>query len=503
MSKFRRSLLFSFVDRYGGAALSVVGTLVLARLLTPVDFGIYSVAMSIVVIIEAFREFGVGSYLVQEQQLTDTVVRTVFTVSALLSVICMGVLLALAAPVAAFYEKPELAGLISLLGVSFLLVPFGVPSIGLLQRNMEFGKLAAINLTCYATNLVVTTGLAALGFGYMSLAWATLTYSIVRTAGAIACRPCLWAFRPVISGWRKVAGFGGYVSAMAIINVIHDNLPQVIVGRMLGFGSLGLLGRAASVCQLPDRLFTSALQPVLLPGLAEQSRSSGDLKAAYLGALSYMTALQWPILLCLSLMAHPVVRVLLGQQWLSAVPLVQIMALASLSLFPAFMTYPVLVAAGAVRDTLLLSLISIPPSILCIFVASYFGLEAVAATQFITGPLQIYVALGFIRRRLGFTWREFFTPLVRSAIIAGCAAMPPAIGIVFAGFRFDLPMYASCLSGLSAIGGWLAGLVITRHPFLAEIQRFAVHLRWSAFQAAWLRYGYGWRLRGHRIERIR
>jgi O-antigen/teichoic acid export membrane protein len=483
----RRSLLFSFLDRYGGAAMNALGILILARLLTPADFGIYAVAMSIVMMIDVVRDFGAGTYLVQEPQLTDSVVRSVFTVSLLLSALCMLLLVGLARPIASFYGNAELVGLMPLLGASFLLVPFGVPSIGLLQRNMEFGKLAAINLIAYATNLVVTTGLAALGFGYMSLAWATLVCSIVRTVCGIAWCPCLWAFRPVLAGWRNIVEFGSYSAASGIVNVFHDNLPQMIVGRMLGFGAVGMLGRAASVCQLPDRLFTSALKQVLLPGLAESARERGDLKFAYLHALAYMTALQWPILLCLAILANPVVTLLLGPQWLDAAPLVRIMALASLTLFPAFMTYPVLVASGAVRDTLLMSLISIPPSVFCIILASHHGLKVVAATQFITGPLQVYVALTFIRRRIHFTWGEFAAPLVRSAVIAMCAATPAALGLALAGFRLDMSTSAMCFSAFGALAGWAGGLFVTRHPLLAEVRRATSHLRWSGLRPAWLR----------------
>jgi O-antigen/teichoic acid export membrane protein len=395
----------------------------------------------------------------------------------------VAVLLSITVPVAAFYSDPRLANVLPLLGLSFLLVPFGAPSIGLLRRNMEFGKLAIINFCGNATNAIVMIGLAALGFGYMSLAWAMLICGIVRTIVGIACHPCLWAFRPVMSGWRTVTEFGGYSSAAAIINVFHDNLPQIILGHMLGFGAVGLFGRAASICQLPDRLFISVTQPVLLPALAQQARRAADLKPSYLQALTYMTALQWPILLCLAMLAYPAVRILLGGQWLEAAPLVQIMAMASLSLFPAFMTYPVLVAAGAVHDTLMLSLISIPPSVLCIFLASYFGLEVVAATQFITGPLQVYVALWFVQRRIKFTWREFFTPLGRSAIVALCTAAPSAAAVAFTGFYFDLSLQPTCFSVVGGVAGWVGGLLFTRHPLLAEVQRAASRIRWPGLAA--------------------
>jgi O-antigen/teichoic acid export membrane protein len=470
VGKTRRSLMFSFVDRYGAAGLNLVGTLILARLLSPRDFGIYSVAASAVVLVGVLRDFGVANFLLQTHDISDIVVRTAFTISLPLSALCAAVLVAASDPVARFYAEPAFTGLIPLLAAGFLLVPFGMPSTSLLQRKMEFGKLATINLACATTSLLATVTLAVLGFGYMSFAWASLLASLVRVAVALAWRPCFWAFLPAMVRWREVAVFGGYASATAIVNAFHDSLPQLIIGRMLGFGAVGTLGRAASVCQLPDRLFTNALQPVLLPSFAEQARNTGDLKSAYLKAIAYMTALQWPILICLAILAEPAVRLLLGPQWMETTPLVRIMALASMSLFPAFLTYPVLVAAGAVRDTFVSSLLSIPPSLLLIYLAAGHGLQAVAATQFITGPLQVYVALWFIRRHVAFGWSEFARPLLTSGVVALCSGAPAAAIIVAEGFPHDLPLATALLAAAAAAAGWLCGLLATAHPLVAELR---------------------------------
>jgi O-antigen/teichoic acid export membrane protein len=471
VSTTRRSLIFSFLDRYGTAGLNLAGTLLLARLLSPRDFGIYSVAISAVALVGVVRDFGVGNFLLQTRDTSDIVVRTAFTISLPLSGLCAAVLIAASDWISRYYAEPAFVGLVPLLAAGFVLVPFGMPSTSLLQRDMEFSKLATINLAYAATGLAASVVLAVLGFGYMSFAWASLLASLVRIFAALAWRPCFWAFLPAMARWREVAIFGGYASATAIVNVFHDSLPQLIIGRMLGFGAVGVLGRAASVCQLPDRLFTSALQPVLLPSFAEQARRTGDLKSGYLKSIAYMTALQWPILLCLAILADPAVELLLGAQWTETAPLVRIMALASMSLFPAFLTYPVLVAAGAIRDTLVSSLLSIAPSVVLIYLAAGHGLQAVAATQFITGPLQVWIALIFIRRHVKFEWSEFIRPLFVSGVVALCSSALPAAITLAEGLQHRLPYSLAMLAGVGAAVGWLFGLLLTGHPLLAELQR--------------------------------
>jgi O-antigen/teichoic acid export membrane protein len=187
------------------------------------------------------------------------------------------------------------------------------------------------------------------------------------------------------------------------------------------------------------------------------------------------------------MLADPVVRLLLGGQWEAAAPLVRIMALGSMTLFPAFITYPVLVAVGAIRDALVSSLISIPPSLLLIYLASLHNLEAVAATQLVTGPLQVYVALRFIRRHVPITWGEFCASVVPSGVIALFAAAPTVIAVLLAGFRFDLSLPVTVASCIGAAAAWLAGLWVTQHPLLAEIQRVALRSGWNNFRPAWLR----------------
>ena len=481
MTTLRRSLAFSFADRYGGIVLGFIGTILLSRLLTPRDFGVFTVGASVVMMIEVVRDFGVGTFLIQERLVTPMIVRSAFTVSLGLSVACAAALLALSGPIAEFYREPGLRRVIPFFAANFILIPFSTPTGNLLRRDMAFDALAFISLAGAATNLAIVTVLAILGFGYMSLAWASLVSTAVRTVAMFARRGEAWMFIPTLHEWRKVVAFGGYSTATAILNVVHDSLPQLIIGRALGFDGVGLFGRAAGICQLPDRLFVSALQPVMLPVLAEHVRNSTDLKAPYFRALTYMTALQWPMLLCLALLADPVVRVLLGAQWAEAAPLLRIMALAAAFLFPAFMTTPMLVAIGRVRDTLLLSLISIPPSLVLIFAASFVGLQAIAATQVVAGALQVYVALHFIKRHVRFTWRELAVALWRSFAVALCAAAGPSTAILLAGSRFDLSVVQTILATTGAFAGWLGGLVLTRHPLFGEMSG-VVETRWRAFR---------------------
>ncbi len=472
-SEVRRSIIFLFADKYGTFIIGLAATLILARLLSPSDFGIFAICMAVVALLDVFRDFGIGSYLIQEKEVTTSSMRTVFTTVTALSVLCFVLLFFGSYGIAAFYgDEGALRQVLMLLSVNFLFAPFSIISMSLLRREFAFNVLAVINISTALCNLVVAALLAALGHGVLSFGWAALAASILRIAIACIMRPCFTAFRFSFADWRKVAHFGTFSTATAIINVLHENLPQFIIGRMLGFGAVGLLGRAVTLCQLPDRLVISALNPLILPALADRNRRGFNLKPTYLLALAHVSALQWPALLGIALFAEPLVPLLFGSQWLEVVPLVRIMALASLVMFPAVMTYPTLVALGRIRDTLSMSLISLPPSIALVIAASPFGLEAVAATQFVTLPLQVFVAISFIKRRIDLSWREVALAVRASLIVTLCAmTMPVLVVALQGGLRIDMPLANLLLAVMGAAAGWGAGLFLSKHPLLDELRR--------------------------------
>jgi O-antigen/teichoic acid export membrane protein len=473
----RRSLFFSFVDKYGVYALMLVAMAVLGRLLTPQDFGLFAIGFAVVTLIDALRDFGIGNYLVQTPEIELKDVRLAFTLTLILSLIGAGLLLGTAAPLAEFYGEPGLRQMMPVLALNCLLLPFATPSMSMLRREMAFDRLAAASLLAGLANTAVVIGLAAAGFGFMSFAWAALATALVRTGASNWLRPVPGAFVPSLAGLRGIAVFGGYSTASAVINIIYDSLPQLIIGRVLGASIVGVFGRATTVCQLPDKLIIGAIQPVILPALSDYARRGSGLGEAYLLGLTYVSALQWPLLLCVALLANPLVLLLLGPQWVDVPHLVRIIALASLAMFPAFLTYPTLVAVGRIKDTLTLSLISLPPSIVVVFAASGFGIEWVAAAQFVNGPLQVGVAMWFVRRAIGVTWVDIAGAVRASAVVALCAAVAPAAAVILAGFRFDVSIPTMFLAGAGAVLGWLGGLVLTQHRLLGELLGAATFLR--------------------------
>ena len=249
----------------------------------------------------------------------------------------------------------------------------------------------------------------------------------------------------------------------------YDALPQLMLGRILPPSAVGLYNRASVICGIPERLVLSQVSAVAFPVFAAKLREGDRIKDPYLAAISHLTVVHWPALIVLALLAYPAVVFVVGRQWTDIVPLVRIMCIAGLFWSPVIPTHQVLTAFGP-KHNLLPSLIARPIAALVLCFASVFGLTALAASQVVTSPFQLYVALRSIRHHIPFRWGELVAAMWKSAVVMAFTAAGPAALITLAGFRSDLSIGAALIAGLLSTCCWVGGLWLTRHPLLLVIQ---------------------------------
>ena len=471
MNSIHRSIFFSAIERYGSVFFFVVSTAILSRLLTPREFGIYAVVGALTAIVTAsFQEFGGANYLIQKPSLSERDIRTSFTILLCLSALLAAVVFELRDALAWFFSEDGLKLGIVVSTLNFLLSPFSLIISALLRREMSFGALARCNLGGNFVSAVASVVFAAMGYSFMAPILGTIIGKAALIVLLIASRPDLRIFYPSFAGYRGVVHFGAYSSSVAIINVFSNFAPQLIIGRMLGFTAVGLFNRATNVTQLFDRVVVQALSPVIMPAISAHKRAGGDLRQMYLDAVGLLTVVQWPFLIFIALMAQSIIYVWLGPMWIPIVPLVRILCIASLSLFAACLTYPVLVAVGRVRDTLVLSLISLPPSLVVILSASFFDVQAVAASALLTMPFQAIVAIYFVSRQLAMSMADIIRATLKSGFVTACSIAAVLVSMAIIEFSGAGPIVGLLSASASAAAGWGLGLVMTNHPVLAHIR---------------------------------
>jgi O-antigen/teichoic acid export membrane protein len=483
MLSVKRALLMSTGERYFLLVSNFATAALVSRILTPEEIGVSVIGMAILAIAMSLREFSGTSYLIQREKLSREDIRGAFTVMFILTGIVAAGLVAASPFLASFYGEPNLVPYFRIISACLFFDASFILITALLRREMSFGKVAAINITGAVTGSAATIWLALMGFSYMSFAWGWLIGSALAAGLAVALRPHFWMFRPSFRHCREMVSFGGYNGAIAILFRIFEALPLLLLGRLVSPHAAALLSRTLMIGQIPDKLVLGGAMSVVLPAFATEVRQGRDLKRTYLAALSLITGLHWPALLVLSVLAYPAVNIVLGPQWIEAAPLVQVVAVALLFSFSFELNYPVMVAMGAIRDLFIRALIVFPLSGCLLSAAVFFGgLHAAAWCMLVTMPFQAYVALSFVRRRLGLRRREIAAALWKSAVVAIASAAAPLAMVAVSGSGFGLSLGQASGAGLLAFGGWATALILTRHPLFEEIAK-----TFPAFRRATLR----------------
>lgn len=467
----RRSVLFSSADKFFGAFVKFATLIVTARLLTPAEVGVAVLGMAVLGLASAIREFGGASYLIQVDEPTPARVQTVFTAQMAFTLPLALICILISGFAASFYHAPGLDHYLWVTAACFMLGPFSSSIYALMRRRMEFGPIALINIVTALSGAVATIGFAATGFGFMSFAWATLASGVVNLAFCLHWRPSFPIYRFAFHEWRNVFAFGAVDSVRNILYYLLDNIPLMVFGRTLGAENVGLYQRAISLSAMPSTTLLAGVAPVMLPAFANHAREKRELGQSYLQSLELTTVLLWPSTVFILIMAQPIVMILLGAQWTALVPLVQIIAAAYLIWFPVYSTNPVLIAAGGIRDTLWLALITIPLMVLVQSFASIWGVHAAVLSLFITVPWYVFWAVFMVKRRAPFKWRELGAVLGRNAVVSAITAIGPGLVFLASGGAYAVSILGGVIAGVLAGIGWLAGLWLMRHPMLNELQR--------------------------------
>jgi PST family polysaccharide transporter len=301
---------------------------VLARLLTPGDFGLFAMVAAFLVVLELLKDLGLSTATVQRAEITQSQVSTLFWLNCGLGVAVAAVTAALAPVFAWFYGEPELLRLTPAVATAFLFTGLAAQHLALLRRQMRFGAVAAVQLGSEAAGLAAAVVAALYGFGYWSLVVQRIAWAAVMAAAGWAV--CGW--RPSAPGplrnVRSLVAFGGNTTGAMVIGALLGNLDKVLIGWTWGVASLGLFERAQKIVQQPIQNLNTPLATVALPALSRLVDRPESYRGFYAGIVERLTMLVAPVAAVTIAAAGPVVEVLLGPQWIDAAPILAWMGIA-------------------------------------------------------------------------------------------------------------------------------------------------------------------------------
>lgn len=465
----RKPIAISFLSSSGIMLLNLVNVSVISRLLTPPQIGAYSVGFVVVAVGQVFRDFGVGTYIVQEKDLTQDRLRSAFGVMLIGSCL-LASLLAIASRFAAnFYTSPETGEVVLMLALNLLLAPFGAITIAYLQREMEFGKRAVIDFCCALASMAASTTLAYLGFGHMSLVWASVTGNLVTILVAAYYRPRDLPWLPNLREARRVASFGLTMSSASLTGYLNGSLPDLLLGKLMGMEAVAQFNRGIALTRYFFIAVVGPIANVFTPHVARASRAGNDVRAVYLEWVNYLLALAWPFLITVCLLAKPLITTLYGHQWATAAEILPYLCVGTMLWVPFLLCPSIFGALGRANWILLMESAHLPVKALSIVLFVPWGMTGIAVGFVFGSSVGAIVYLLLLKRALNIGIRRIL------ALVP--ATMPPtifaALGAISGDFLLSEHGYLlrSLAGGTLAVLGWGAALYFCKNPLFGFAQQ--------------------------------
>ena len=417
-TKIMRGSAWATLGFGGIQALQLITMLVLARLLVPADFGVVAIALSLLAIAQIAQESGLGAALIVHRGDMRVAAASVSVFAPVVAVGLYLVVFAVAPLAADFFDEPILTGVLRVMALVLVIRGFTVMPVSLLEREMMFGSMTAIELGAGIAQATTAVVAAAAGAGVWSLVLGQLAFGaakLVLSWSFVPLRPSPFEARR--QTLRELIGFGRYVGVANLINYGNLNSQNIVVGRVLGATPLGYYSVAARLASMPVNVIGNIVARAMFPALARVHGDTARFRQVWLETLQRLALLSTPSAIGVALVAEPLVVTLLGESWRPAIVPIQILALNGIlgplaatsgEVFQALRRPKLRVAYEATYLT-----VSVP---LLVLAARRWGLDGVAATVVLFNAAFALVLLTWMTQLLDARLRDLGYAIVRPAI---------------------------------------------------------------------------------------
>lgn len=330
LKKSVRGGMTTMIARWTQFVLQLTGTVVLARLLTPNDYGLIGMVYVVVRFAEMFKTAGLSMATVQKENISPGQISTLFWLNGLISLFLGLCILASAPLMAWFYGRSELTAITAALSPPFIISGLTIQHQALLRRHMRFGSQAVIDIASEIAYLIVTILLALAGWRYWALVCGLLATALSNTLLTFFFCPWIPGAMRKGTGVRGMLWFGGYLTGGNFMNYFAGNADNILIGKFIGADALGLYGKAYKMLKMPISQIRGPMNKVAMPVLSSLQNQPERYVKYYQRLVDIIASLSIPLMLYCAIEADFLVHTLLGQQWLGVVPVFRLLAIAGL-----------------------------------------------------------------------------------------------------------------------------------------------------------------------------
>lgn len=468
----RRSLAFSLGGNAGFFVIQFATSIVLARLLTPAEFGVYAAATAVTNIINSVLNVGLGGWLVRERELGADKIGSAFALALIQAAVLALGLLALSWPIGWFTGDARVTQSLHVLVLFAATTPIIAALSGLLQRRMQFGLVTAIGLTNVAVSAAATIALAYGGARHLAMPWGTGIGSAAALLLALAIQRRDLRVRLNLVHARTIWRYGIKIVSAAFIVNVTGRLPDILLARLAGLAATGLYNRGAGLVDTFTNTIMRSFQRVMQSQFARDRDTAAGIGPGYAQMSRVLTGLFWPAFAVLAALASPIIDLLYGPQWHAAAPVLSILALASIVALMVSCRQQVLITVGREADLPRIELVRGVVGVILFAVGAYWGLVWAAASRLVDAALSVALYAPGIHAATRLTWGAMVRAFARSAVLAVLTAAPAVVWMAWRGWPDTLPV-AELLATLGACGAlWLASIFALGHALGHEVARF-------------------------------
>lgn len=478
MQSLRKKIGIQFLASNGALAANFALSIVIARLLSPEEIGIFSMSAVLVAFSHVFRDFGVNSFIRRTKTLDAQTIRTCTGILYVTSITMASLLFASSWLWSWFFQVEGVRHIVQVLALGFLFIPFGAIPGAVLSRNMQVEKMAlvtALSTVVYAGSSIY---FAMTGHSYMSMAWANLVNVLCTGMGFHLLRPKGLPSRPSLKGWREVVGFGSGSVLTSSLKALDNALPDMVLGRMATPAHVGYFSRANSTVGMINSILTPTINALALPYLSKTFHAKERLDIEFCRGTSYLSSLMWPALGFVLLLRSEIVLTLYGPAWQGSVPAMAWLCLA-LAIQVAFSLTPhALMGMGKPYMTALPLSIALGIKLLLALTLFDGSLQSFAMAVLMGEVATIPVYLVILKIQLGIDLPKWLHVQARPAVLTFTVCS--GVWVVRNALQGMLSEWALLVVAAGfCLAFWLIGTTLLRLPIWIEIRSLLSNFRRS------------------------
>lgn len=411
------------MDVFMRQGLKFLVSILLARLLSPEEFGLVAMLYLFTGIADIFIDSGLSAALIQRQDITHADESTVFFFNLGVGLL-VALELCLAAPwIAAFFEQPVLRSLTYAMALNLFVSAFGNIQYTVLNKALDFKLLMKIGFVASLLSGILAVVLAWQGFGVWSLAIQILASTLITVV-------LLWLWHPWRPQWifdlaalRSLFRFGGFMFFSGLLHTLYIRSYSVFIGKLFSAQELGYYTRADNIQLLPASVLTTVLNRVAFPVFSAAAADKARLARGMRKVLRMIMLFNIPIMLGLVVVAEPLVITLIGEKWLPSVPILQVLCLAGLTLPLQVINLSALMAQGRSNLFFRVEILKKFIGVIAIVWASFYGVLAIAWSQVAVNLLYFLIDAYYTGVFLGYpAWKQA-RDLLPYLVISGFMAL--------------------------------------------------------------------------------